>query len=146
MKEFYCLPFHTKEEEHNTLDNKFCEGQRFRNWVNISALATWKWSESEVTQSCPMLCDPMDCSPPGSSIHGIFQARGLEWSATAFSRGYSGPSDQTQVSHIVGRLYHLSHCYLNVRVFLFFAFKSILTNEQWSDHHYRGTVNNPVPS
>ena len=36
-------------------------------------------SESEVTQSCPTLCDPMDCSPPGSSVHGIFQARVLEW-------------------------------------------------------------------
>ena len=36
-------------------------------------------SESEVIQSCPTLCDPMDCNPPGSSIHGIFQARGLEW-------------------------------------------------------------------
>ena len=36
-------------------------------------------SESEVTQSCPTLRDPMDCSPPGSSVHGIFQARGLEW-------------------------------------------------------------------
>ena len=38
-------------------------------------------SESEVAQSCPTLCDPMDCSPPGSSIHGIFQARVLEWVA-----------------------------------------------------------------
>ena len=36
-------------------------------------------------QSCPTLCDPMDCSPPGSSIHGIFQARVLEWGAIAFS-------------------------------------------------------------
>ena len=42
-------------------------------------------SESEVAQSCPILSDPMDCSPPGSSIHGIFQARVLEWGATAFS-------------------------------------------------------------
>ena len=42
-------------------------------------------SESEVAQSCLTLCDPMDCSPPGSSIHGIFQARVLEWGATAFS-------------------------------------------------------------
>ena len=41
--------------------------------------------ESEVTQSCPTLSDPMDCSPPGSSIHGIFQARVLEWGAIAFS-------------------------------------------------------------
>ena len=42
-------------------------------------------SESEVTQSCPTLCDPMDCSLPGSSVHGIFQARVLEWVAIAFS-------------------------------------------------------------
>ena len=43
--------------------------------------------ESEVAQSCPTLSDPMDCSPPGSSVHGIFQARVLEWGAIAFS-GY----------------------------------------------------------
>ena len=42
-------------------------------------------SESEVAQSYPTLSDPMDCSPPGSSVHGIFQARVLEWVATAFS-------------------------------------------------------------
>ena len=43
-------------------------------------------SQSEVAQSCPTLSDPMDCSPPGSSVHGIFQARVLEWGAVAFSR------------------------------------------------------------
>ena len=42
-------------------------------------------SESEVAQSCPTLRDPMDCSLPGSSVHGIFQARVLEWGAIAFS-------------------------------------------------------------
>ena len=42
-------------------------------------------SESEVAQPCPTLRDPMDCSLPGSSIHGIFQARVLEWGAIAFS-------------------------------------------------------------
>ena len=42
-------------------------------------------SESEVAQLCPTLSDPMDCSLPGSSIHGIFQARVLEWGAIAFS-------------------------------------------------------------
>ena len=42
-------------------------------------------SESEVAQSCPILSDPMDCSLPGSSVHGIFQARVLEWGAIAFS-------------------------------------------------------------
>ena len=43
-------------------------------------------TESEVTQSCPTPGDPTDCSPPGSSIHGILQARALEWGAIAFSR------------------------------------------------------------
>ena len=43
-------------------------------------------SESEVAQSCPTLHDPMDCSPPGSSAHGILQARALEWGTFAFSR------------------------------------------------------------
>ena len=45
--------------------------------------------ESEVAQSCPTFCDPMDCSPPGSSVHGIFQARVLEWVAISFFRGSS---------------------------------------------------------
>ena len=46
-----------------------------------------------VAQSCPTLCDPMDCSPPGSSVHGILQARILEWVAFPFSRGSSQPRD-----------------------------------------------------
>ena len=46
-------------------------------------------------QSCPTLCDPLDCSPAGSSVHGIFQARILEWVATSYSRGYSQPEDWT---------------------------------------------------
>ena len=50
------------------------------------------------TQLCPTLGDPMDCRPPGSSIHGIFQARILEWIVTSFSRGSSQPRDQTRVS------------------------------------------------
>ena len=48
-----------------------------------------------VTQSCQTLCDPMNCSPPGASDHGIFQARILEWVAISFSRGSSPPKDQT---------------------------------------------------
>ena len=47
-------------------------------------------------------CNPMDCSPPGFSVHGLFQARILEWVAFPFSRGASQPRDQTQVSHIAG--------------------------------------------
>ena len=48
-----------------------------------------KVKESEVTQSCLTLCDPMDCSLPGFSVHAIFQARVLEWVAISFSRGSS---------------------------------------------------------
>ena len=58
---------------------------------------------TEVAQSCPTLCDCMDCSPPGSSVHGIFQAWILEWVAVSFSRGSSWPRDRTRVSRIVGR-------------------------------------------
>ena len=64
-----------------------------------------KKSESEVAQSCPTLCDPMDCSLLGSSVHGIFQARVLEWVAISFSRGSSRPRNRTRVSRIAGR-----HC------------------------------------
>ena len=52
-------------------------------------------SESEVAQSCLPLSDPMDCSPPGSSIHGIFQARVLEWGAIAFSAGGTSGKEPT---------------------------------------------------
>ena len=64
-------------------------------------------SESEVTQSCPTLSDPMDCSPPGSSILGILQARVLEWVAISSSRGSSRPRDQSQVSYTAGRRFTL---------------------------------------
>ena len=53
------------------------------------------------------LCDPMDCSLPGSSLHGILQARVLEWVAISFSRGSSRPRDQTRVSCIPGRRFNL---------------------------------------
>ena len=67
-----------------------------------TALSEWV---NEVAQSCLTPCDPMDCSLPCSSIHGILQARILEWVAISFSRGSSWPRDQTQVSHIVGRCF-----------------------------------------
>ena len=56
---------------------------------------------NEVAQSCPTLCNPMDCSRTVSSVHGIYQARILEWVAISFRS--SQPRDWTQVSHIVGR-------------------------------------------
>ena len=60
-----------------------------------------------MTQSCPTLCNPMDCSRPGSSIHGIFQARILEWVAVAFSKVSSQPRDWAPVSCIAGRLFFI---------------------------------------
>ena len=58
---------------------------RQEHWSGLPFPSPMHESESEVAQSCPTLHDPMDCSPPGSSIHGIFQARVLEWGAIAFS-------------------------------------------------------------
>ena len=81
----------TTEWERTVFSNKGC-------WTTGSG-------EYEVAQSCPTLCDPIDCSLPGSSVHGIFQARILEWIAISFSRGSSQPRDQTRVSHIVGRCF-----------------------------------------
>ena len=66
-----------------------------------------KVKESEVIQSCPTLCDPVDCSPPGSSVHGVLQARILEWVAISFSKGSSQPTDRTQVFHLAGRRFNL---------------------------------------
>ena len=75
-------------------------------WLSEEVLQTAvkrRESESEFTQSCPTLCDPIDCSLPGSSVHGIFQARVLEWVAISFSRRVSQPRDWTRVSRTVGR-------------------------------------------
>ena len=58
-----------------------------------------------VAQSCPTLCDPLDCSLPGSSVHRIFQTNILEWIAIHFSTGSSLPRDQTQVSHTAGSFF-----------------------------------------
>ena len=57
------------------------------------------------TQSCPTVCDPVDCSPPGSSVHGILQARMLEWVAVPFCRGSSRPRDWTRACCIAGRFF-----------------------------------------
>ena len=85
------------------------EGEKAAKWIRFAVWAkcyTYTYvyeSESEVVQSCPTFCDFMDCSPPGFSVHGTFQARILEWVAISFSRRSSLSRDWTQVSHIVGR-------------------------------------------
>ena len=66
------------------LDRKMHPRSNFYSWLHIFRASSE--SESEVAQSCPTLSDPMDCSLPGSPIHGIFQARVLEWGAIAFSK------------------------------------------------------------
>ena len=72
-------------------------------WAESLYFVLFLNGESEVAQSCPTLCNPMDCSLPGSSVHGIFQARVLEWVAISFSRGSSRPRDGTQGLRIAGR-------------------------------------------
>ena len=67
----------------------------------VHCITSWKL----VTQSCPTLCNSMDCSPPGSSVHGILQVRILEWVAIPFSRGSSQPRDWTHISWITGRFF-----------------------------------------
>ena len=62
-------------------------------------------SQSVFAQLCPTLCNPMDCSPPGSSVHGILQVSILEWIGVPFSRGSSWPRDWTGVSWIAGRFF-----------------------------------------
>ena len=71
--------------------------------MRLQKMSQEKESESEVTQPCPTLCNPMDCSLPGSLVHGTFQARIPEWAAISFSRGSSQPRDWTRVSCIAGR-------------------------------------------
>ena len=86
-----------------------------RKWRESSFLLsmTWKshtplpflWREVKVVQSCPAFCDPMDYSPPGSSVCGTLQAGILEWVAIPFSRGPSWPRYRALVSHIAGRFF-----------------------------------------
>ena len=90
-----------------------------------------KWSE--VAQSCLTLCYPMDCSPPGSSGHGIFQARILEWVVISFSRGSSWPRDQTWVSCIAGWLFTLWASWDSLPILLF---SSISSTDHWGRLSY----------
>ena len=85
--------------EYNTTSTKKWLTQNFFYRASQKSI----FHESEVTQSCPTLWDPVDCSLSGSSVHGVFQARILERVAISFSRRSSWPRDWTQVSHIVGR-------------------------------------------
>ena len=78
-----------------------------------------------VPELCPTLCNPMDCSPPGSSVHGVLQARVLEWVAISFSRGSSQSRDQSRVCcnsclgrRIVLPLSHMGSLFLNISIYM----------------------------
>ena len=87
-----------------------CKWLTFENW-------------SKVVQSYPILCNPMDCSLPGSSVHGIFQARILEWAAISFSRGiFPTQGSNPGLPHCRQTLYHLSHQGSQYRIFLILTF------------------------
>ena len=105
-------------------------------------LASLLWRE--VAQSCPTLCNPIDCSLPGSSIHRVLQARVLEWVAISFSRS-SQPRDWTRVSHIVDALRseppgksYTKHYQLCIRMGCF----SSVENSSTSRVIFRGVLKN----
>ena len=103
----------------------------------------------EVAQSCPTLCDPMNYSLPGSSIHGIFQARVLEWVAISFSRRSSQPRDWTQVSRIVGRCFTVwatRVAYLQMATFIhMFLYTRFINTHIFLLHQLRGFRSNGIP-
>ena len=72
-----------------------------KRWYNnCKCICTLHAAAAKSLQSCPTLCDPIDGSPPGSSVHGILQARTLEWVAMPSSKGSSQPRDQTHIFYI----------------------------------------------
>ena len=107
-RSIFCWPWFILNHESYFIVYSQEFGMAIRGLVFALSFLVVKWSE--VIQLCLTLCDPMDYSLPGSLVHGIFQARVLEWVAISFSRGSSQPRDRTCVSCIVGRrFYSLSH-------------------------------------
>ena len=88
--------------------------------MGLDAMILWLVAQSRLT-----LCDPMDCSPPGSSVHGILLAGMLKWVAIPFSRGCSWPRDQTHVSCLAGEFFTVwATRKAMILVFLIFSFKT----------------------
>jgi len=85
-------------------------------------------SEREVAQSCLTLCDPMDCSLPGSSVHGIFQARVLEWVVIAFSK----------------KLYMCVCIYIHIYIYIYIKYKNLAGDAQctFGTIEHKSFVNN----
>ena len=88
-----------------------------------------------VAQLCPTHCDPRDCSPPSSFVHGILQARILEWIAVPFSRGSSQPWDRTHISCMAGRFFitSITHSF-TMNIIIFYCMYCFITNLSESCH------------
>ena len=110
--------FHNKKWDDNKVNQNYQEGNHFDQSENATAwrsqmavlvleMSKWRFHMCVcwVVRSCPTLCDPVECSPPGSSVPGISQTRILKWVAITFPRGSSRPRDQTRVSHVAGRVF-----------------------------------------
>ena len=102
-------------------------------------------SESEVAQSCPPLSDPMDYSPPGSPVHGIFLARILEWFAISFSRGYSWPRDQTPSPALAGGFFTTELAGLIASLLLLLLLKSLQSCPTLCDPRDGSPPGSPIP-
>ena len=93
----FCLEAYSMRKKQQRNKSRFYEVET-PVWVYVFVLPT---------QSCPTLWDPMNCSPPGSSVHGVLQARILEWVAIFYFRGSSRPRDWTWVSCIAGKFFNV---------------------------------------
>ena len=103
-------------------ENKICHYFHYSYYAFLCVL---------VTLSCPILCDPKDCSSPGFSVHGILQARILEWIAIPSSRGISQPRDRTLVSCIAGRFFTIwatGKSYICIMLFKSFSVSTSIEN------------------
>ena len=91
MGVFFFLGLYFSQYTIHRFSHQLTQAPPHRYWV------CKKEKSGSVAQSCPTLCDPIGCSPPGFSVHGILQARILEWVVIPFSRGSSPPRDQTWI-------------------------------------------------
>ena len=102
----YCIPLETYMWNPLLLDRWAVSKFWLQNNATVNRLViVMLYMCMLVTQSCPTLCNAVDCSPPGPLVREILQARILEWVAISFSRGSSQPKDRTQVSCTAGRFF-----------------------------------------